>query len=71
MTFMNGTDRAGRGWDSLQFRAIFAICLPACFCSAVSGRLNPNFWRKEAGRRSIFAEACEAAGTTARLALAG
>ena len=71
MTFMNATDRAGRDWDSLQFRAIFAICLPACVCAAASRRLTPNFWQGASVRRPMLVEAWKAAGTTARFALAG
>lgn len=71
MTFMTATERAGRDWDSLQFRAIFAICLPACVFAAASRRLSPDFWRNASSRRPFFAEAWKAAGTTARFALAG
>ena len=71
MTFMTANERAGRDWDSLQFRAIFAICLPACFFAAVSHRLSPNYWQDASSRRPLLAEAWEAAGTTARFALAG
>ena len=71
MTFMTGTERSVRDWDSLQFRAIFAICLPASLCAAATRRLSPNFWQAHADRRSIFGEAREAAGTIARFALAG
>ena len=71
MTTMTANERAGRDWDSLQFRAIFAICLPACFFAAATRRLSPNFWQNAAVRRPLLAEACKAAGTTARFALAG
>lgn len=71
MTFMTANDRAGRDWDSLQFRAIFAICYPACLFAAASRRLRPNFWQNASSRRRLFAEAGQAAGTTARFALAG
>ena len=71
MTFMTANERAGRDWDSLQFRAIFAICLPACFFAAASRRLSLNFWQTASSRRPLIAEVWEAARTTARFALAG
>ena len=71
MTFMTANERAARDWDSLQFRVIFATCLPACFFAAASRRLRPNFWQNASSRRRLFAEAGQAAGTTARFALAG
>ena len=64
--------RGDRDWDGLQFRAIFAICLPACLFAAASRRLTPAFWRAAlGGRQGLLTEAWEAAGTTARFALAG
>ena len=71
MTFMTANDRVTRDWDSLQFRAIFAVCYPACFFAAASRRLSPNFWQNASSPRRLFAEAREAAGTIARFALAG
>ena len=69
MTFMNGTERSIRDWDSLQFRAIFAICWPACLCVALIDRLQTKVQRRS--HRSLLAEARDAAGTIARYALAG
>ena len=71
MTFMTANDRVARDWDSLQFRAIFAVCYPACFFAAASRRLSPNFWQSASSPRRLFAESREAAGTIARFALAG
>ena len=71
MTFMTVNERAGRDWDSLQFRAIFAICYPTCLFAAVLRRLSPKFWQNASSRRPLFVEAHDAAGTTARFALAG
>ncbi len=71
MTFMTANERAARDWDSLQFRVIFATCLPGCFFTAAARRLSPTFWQDASSRRPIFAEAREAAGTIARFALAG
>ena len=71
MTTMTANERAGRDWDSVQFHAIFVICYPACFFAAASRRLSPDFWQNASSRRRLFTEAREAAGTTARFALAG
>lgn len=57
--------------DSLQFRAIFAVSFVFYLAAAVGHRLTPNHWSTARGRRSIFAEAWEASGTTARMAFAG
>lgn len=60
----------GRNWDTLQFRLIFATVFVFHFAAAAIARLTPGHWR--AGpHRSIFAEACEGAGTTAQMAFAG
>ena len=61
---------AGRDWDSVQFRAIFLLCLPAHLLAAAAARLSPGFW-SGAAHPSLFAQAWEASGTTARIALSG
>ena len=58
-------------WDGVQFKLIFAFCLAFYMASAVLARLDPRFWRRPAPRRSVFAEAWEASGTTARIAFSG
>ena len=62
---------AGRNWDSLQFRFIFALSFLFYLVTAIAARFTPHFWRAAATHRSIFAEANEAAGTTARIAFYG
>jgi hypothetical protein len=60
-----------RNWDGLQFRAILAVTFPAYLAVAAGARLQPTHWRNRAPHRSIFSEAFEAAGNTARMAFAG
>ena len=58
-------------WEELQFRVIYAICVPISFAATAANRLARRRDRHGAPQRSIFAEAIEAAGTTARMAFAG
>ncbi len=60
-----------RNWDGVQFRAIFALVFPVYLVAAVGARFAPSHWRKRSSHRSIFSEATQAAGTTARMAFAG
>lgn len=62
------TDHA---WDSLQFKAIFAVSFAIYLVIALCARLAPSFWRADAPHRSILADACAGAGTTAQMAFAG
>ncbi len=57
--------------DGLQFKLIFSLCLAFHLVAAVLVRLDPRFWRRAAPRRSAFAEAWEASGTTTRIAFSG
>jgi hypothetical protein len=57
--------------DSLQFRAIFAMSFFVFLLIALVSRLTPAYWRSEAPHRSILADACMGAGTTAQMAFAG
>ncbi len=61
----------GQNWDSLQFKLIFSLCLAFYLTAAVLARLDPRSWRRARLRRSAFAEAWEASGTTARIAFSG
>ena len=62
---------AERGWDSLQFRAIFALSFAIYIVIAILARMMPTYWRGDTPHRSIFADACAGAGTTAQMAFAG
>ncbi len=63
---------SGRNWDSLQFRFIFALSFGFYLATAIAARFTPHFWQNAASKhRSIFAEAREAAGTTAQIAFYG
>ena len=57
--------------DSLHFKAIFAFSFAIYLPIAIAARLFPAYWRGEAPHRSVFADACAGAGTTAQLAFAG
>ncbi len=57
--------------DDLQFKLIFSFCLAFHLPAAVLVRLDPRSWRAASPRRSAFAEAWEASGTTARIAFSG
>ena len=59
-----------RRWDDLQYRIVFALSLPVFFIGAVAMRLLPML-SHEAQTRSVFAQAWEAAGTTAQIAFSG
>ena len=60
-----------RNWDSLQFRTIFALSFVVYFAVALVTRLSPSYWRADVPHRSVFADACTGAGTTAQMAFAG
>ena len=63
---------AGRDWDSMQFHFIFALSFVFYLFTSIAARLRPQFWQSAAPKdRSIFAEAKEAAGTTAQIAFYG
>ncbi len=66
------TNETGRDWESLQFQVIFALSFGFYLVTAVAARFTPHFWHNAtAKRRSIFAEAKQAAGTTAQIAFYG
>lgn len=79
MTARNATSRSlatangsGRNWDSMQFHFIFALSFVFYLVTAIVARFTPHFWQNAASkRRSIFAEAKGAAGTTAQIAFYG
>ena len=60
-----------RDWDGVQFRTILLLCLPVHLAAAAAARLTPAFWSDARARASLFAEAWQASGTTARIALSG
>jgi hypothetical protein len=68
---LTGLDIAERNWDSVQFRVIFGLSFVAYFVIAIAKRLSPTYWRVKAAHRSVFADACTGAGTTAQLAFMG
>ncbi len=65
-------NESGRDWDSMQFHFIFALSFVFYLVTAIAARLTPQHWRNAASpHRSIFAQAKEAAGTTAQIAFYG
>ena len=62
---------ATRDWDGFQFKTIFAVSFAIYLPIAIAARLFPAYWRGDAPHRSVFADACAGAGTTAQLAFAG
>ena len=60
-----------RDWDSVQFKTIFAFCFAIYLPIAIAARLFPAYWRADTPHRSVFADACAGAGTTAQLAFWG
>ena len=59
-----------RRWDDMQYRVVFALSLPVFLVGAIAMRLVPNLSR-ETPHGSVFAQAWEAAGTTAQIAFSG
>lgn len=68
---VSGPAVAGRDRDSLQFKTIFALSFAVYLPIAILARLAPGYWRSGAPHRSILADACTGAGTTAQMAFAG
>ena len=72
MTGRTVATEPARNWDSLQFRFIYALSFVFYLVTAIAARFTPHFWRNAGSKhRSIFAEANEAAGNTARIAFYG
>ncbi len=65
------TSVAPHDWDSLQYRVIFALSFLIYLAAGTGRRLTPGFWRDAAANKSLFTEAWEASGTTARIAFSG
>ena len=62
---------AYRDWDNVQFKTIFALSFAVYLPMALLARLAPAHWRSGAPHRSILADACAGAGTTAQMAFFG
>ncbi|MCX8254894.1 protein of unknown function [Beijerinckiaceae bacterium RH AL1] len=60
-----------RDWDGVQFKTIYALSFAIYLPIAMMARLFPAYWRSETPHRSVLADACAGAGTTAQLAFWG
>ena len=60
-----------RQWDGVQFKTIFAVSFPVFLVIAISSRVVRSGWKRDRAARSILADACARAGTTAQMAFAG